>query len=301
MSIRFIWKNRFISDNPSTACDWIATQTGLSKLRVKDAMIKGAVWLSQKNGKKRKIRRASTKLRSGDRLELYYDKTILKKIPPSAKHLRDFKRFSTWFKPPGLLSQGTDYGDHFAITRQAEKYFKNLRKVYPVHRLDREAGGIMLIAHEKKAAYRLSKLFKERRVKKYYQAEVLGNLFKLGTEGVIDDQLFGKSALTRYKVVRYSPDTDTSIVILTPETGRLHQIRRHLDQVGYPIMGDPRYGTGNKNTDGMKLCAVRLTFMCPFRNKKLDLRLEENFSASAASFGYCIETQTHFLNNSLFR
>jgi len=50
-------------------------------------------------------------------------------------------------------------------------------------------------------------------------------------------------------------------------TGRRHQIRRHLALIGHPVLGDPRYGTGNKNTAGLQLTAVALSFVCPLRKR----------------------------------
>jgi tRNA pseudouridine32 synthase/23S rRNA pseudouridine746 synthase len=50
-------------------------------------------------------------------------------------------------------------------------------------------------------------------------------------------------------------------------TGRKHQIRLHFEMIGFPVMGDPRYGEGNKNTEGMKLNATALEFECPLSSK----------------------------------
>jgi len=52
-------------------------------------------------------------------------------------------------------------------------------------------------------------------------------------------------------------------------TGRLHQIRRHFDLIGHPVMGDPRYGTGNKNKEGLQLEADQLRFICPFAKREV--------------------------------
>jgi tRNA pseudouridine32 synthase/23S rRNA pseudouridine746 synthase len=51
-------------------------------------------------------------------------------------------------------------------------------------------------------------------------------------------------------------------------SGRKHQIRRHFDMIGHPVMGDPRYGKGNKNAEGLQLLATSLKFKCPFTHEK---------------------------------
>ena len=72
-----------------------------------------------------------------------------------------------------------------------------------------------------------------------------------------------------YETVSYDPERNTSVVDVTIKTGRFHQIRRHFDMIGFPVMGDPRYGTGNKNSSGMKLEAVSLEFRCPFGRQQV--------------------------------
>ena len=74
-----------------TASDLLAAGTGLSKTKVKEAMIKGAVWLKKGKRKRRRLRRATTSLAAGDILEIFYDENILAKIPPPADLLSDRK------------------------------------------------------------------------------------------------------------------------------------------------------------------------------------------------------------------
>jgi 23S rRNA-/tRNA-specific pseudouridylate synthase len=255
-----------------TACHFLATGTGLSKGRVKDAMNKGAVRVKRKKGGMTRLRKATAKLRTGDRIELYYDEKLLSLTPARAVCLNDCVHYSVWYKPPGLLAQGTAFGDHCSLTRQAELLFHS-RRVFLVHRLDREAEGLMLLAHSSAAAAKLSELFRKNRILKEYRAEVLGDMGKKGRRGTIDRPLDGREAFTKFYVESFDPESDTSIVRLTIETGRLHQIRRHLDMIGHPVMGDPKYGKGNKNTEGMRLSAVSLRFLCPFQQKEVEFNL----------------------------
>ncbi|HEX8948576.1 MAG TPA: pseudouridine synthase, partial [Dissulfurispiraceae bacterium] len=195
-----------------TACDFLAAKSGLSKGRVKDAMNKGAAWIRKKGGGMRRLRRATALPDAGDRLELYYDGKLLSVKPPAAKCLSDKRRYSVWYKPAGLLAQGTMYGDHCSLERQAELFFKSAREVYLVHRLDREAEGLMLLAHDKNAAARLSELFQKDMIAKKYRLEVLGDLAVKGKQGTIELPLDGKHALSMYEVESYHRESNTTTV-----------------------------------------------------------------------------------------
>lgn len=259
------------SDN-LRACDFLASRTGLSKSRIKDAMNKGAVRLRRKRGGMSRLRKAKAELTAGDRIEFHYDEKLLSLTPPRGFCLDDKIHYSVWYKPPGLLTQGTAFGDHCALTRQAELFFPS-RRVFLVHRLDREAEGLVLLAHSSLAAAKLSELFRKDRITKKYRAEVLGNIAEEDLEGPINLPLDGRKALTEFKAESFDPESGISIVSLTIRTGRLHQIRRHMETAGHPVIGDPKYGKGNKNREGMRLSAVCLRFFCPFQRKEVEFNL----------------------------
>ena len=242
-------------------------------------MNKGAAWIRKKRGGMRRLRRATALPDAGDRLEFYYDEKLLSVKPPAAKCLSDKRRYSVWCKPPGLMAQGTMYGDHCSLERQAELFFKSAREIYLVHRLDREAEGLMLLAHDRNAAARLSELFQQGMIAKKYRIEVLGDLGAKGRQGTIDLPLDGKHAVTMYEVESYHRGSDTTTAGVTIKTGRLHQIRRHFDMIGFPVMGDPRYGKGNKNTAGMRLSAVSLRFICPFTGREVESSMPQGDSS----------------------
>jgi tRNA pseudouridine32 synthase/23S rRNA pseudouridine746 synthase len=247
------------------ACHFLALQTGLPKARIKDALNKGACWLSRKGQGRFRLRKATFLLRKDDVLELHYDPTVLSWVPPSASCLEDHRHYSLWFKPANLLTQGTDFGDHGSLLRQAETFFNPRREAFPVHRLDREASGLVLVAHSRQAAGRLSQLFQNRQIIKRYRVEVLGVPDK--KVDAISIPLDGKKALTRYRVVSNHPETGTADLLIEIEPGRRHQIRRHLAAIGHPVMGDPRYGSGNKDGRPMRLVACELQWPCPYTGR----------------------------------
>ncbi len=243
-------------------CDLLAVHTGLSKTCLKDAMNKGALWLSRKGQGRIRLRKATFRLQKGDALELNYDPNVLSLEPPTAFCLKDFDAYSIWFKPANLLTQGTEFGDHASLLRQVELFFTPRRQVFPVHRLDREVSGLIMVAHTRQAAGLLSGLFQKHEVIKRYRAEVLG--LPAHEQGVIQNSLDGKEARTRYRVLTRQPDANTALLEVEIETGRLHQIRRHLANIGHPVMGDPRYGKGNKDGNPLRLVACGLQWVCPF-------------------------------------
>ncbi|MBI5666194.1 MAG: RluA family pseudouridine synthase [Nitrospirae bacterium] len=264
-----------------TVMDFLCAKSGLSRSRIKDAMSKGAVRIKKNIGKMLPERKGSCALSSGDYVEFYYDEQLLSRKPPVAKCLRDLGSYSVWFKPAGLMSQGTKFGDHCSILRQVEKHFQPARKVFPVHRLDREASGIILVAHNRDAAAKLSELFQSKKVEKEYRIEALGNVNDLNSREILFS-LDGSSAITEFTVISFDPEKNSSAVTAIAKTGRYHQVRRHFNMAGHPVMGDPRYGQGNKNTEGMKLSAVALRYHCPVLKKEVEFRVSDEGAVSGA-------------------
>jgi len=256
------------------AVDLLSGASGLAKLRLKEAMGKGAVWLRRGGGKFQRLRRATAEVRVGDTLRLCYDEKILAATVPTPICLEDHHTFSLWFKPAGLLAQGTDFGDFCSLLRLVELHFKQKRKVFPVHRLDREVSGLVLVAHAPKEAARLSRYFAERLVAKSYLAGVRGKI-DAGAVLILDGELDGKPALTRCLGLVYEAELNESLVLVKPETGRLHQIRRHLADHGTPIVGDYRYGGACQVA--MRLCAVRLVLAPEGKTAGLDLCLPSQY------------------------
>lgn len=248
--------------DPLTAVEFLAHHSGLSKGRLKDAMNKGAVWLRSGRSGRKRLRRATAQLSLGDELELYYDPALLALVPPPLQCLADKRDYTVWYKPAGVLAQGTDYGDHCSLMRLVELQLK--RPVFLIHRLDREAQGIMLLAHRQHTAAQLSQLFQQTRVDKVYRVMVRGNVTAThGLSGRIELALDDKPASTEYLVQDYDTTCDCSTVQVRLHSGRLHQIRRHFDAIGHPVLGDPRYGRDNKDAAGLRLVAVELGFVEP--------------------------------------
>jgi len=247
------------------AVDLLAQDTGFSKQKIKQIMQKGAVWVS-KGKKTQRLRRAKKTLNTGETIHLYYDEVVLDKIPMEPQLISDEGRYSIWNKPYGLLSQGSKWGDHCTITRWAEQHLSPQRVSFVVHRLDRAANGLIIIAHEKNAAAALSALFQDRTVDKRYQILVHGHFnddATLDKPVVVDSDIDGRSAKSYFSLVNYDAENDRSLLDVSIDTGRKHQIRIHSASLGYPVVGDRLHGKEGDKED-LQLQAYSLSFKCPY-------------------------------------
>jgi tRNA pseudouridine32 synthase/23S rRNA pseudouridine746 synthase len=261
-----------VESTGETAVDLLQRASGLSKGRIKSAMSKGAVWLTRGKTTQR-LRRATRKLRSGDELHLYYDERVLAEEPAEPELFADAGDYSVWNKPYGLRSQGSKWGDHCTIARWAEQHLEPERPAFIVHRLDRAASGLILVAHTKRTAAALSDIFTRRKIEKRYQAWVAGDFSRLPNPLLVDEALDGKSAISEFSFVQI--DAGRSLVDVRIATGRKHQIRRHLAGLGYPVIGDRLYGTGEQDGVDLQLMAYLLAFRCPVAGEKVEYRLPE--------------------------
>jgi tRNA pseudouridine65 synthase len=151
-------------------------------------------------------------------------------------------------KPSGLLvHRGWANDDDVAMFRVRDALGAH---VYPVHRLDRGTSGALVFARTREAAATLARQFESRQVDKSYLALVRGTPPESGTiDHPIPNSEDGPrvAAVTRFHLVARSSVDRCALVHATPETGRRHQIRRHLRHIGHPLVGDVNYGRGEIN------------------------------------------------------
>ncbi|MBO5371665.1 MAG: RluA family pseudouridine synthase [Lachnospiraceae bacterium] len=166
-----------------------------------------------------------------------------------------------------------------------------------IHRLDQPVEGVLLFAKTKEAAAKLSSQSKERDMDKYYHAVAYnqtGKLLQQGTEGTLTDFLLkdtktntskvvnantknAKKATLQYKVI--SIKDNLIMLSIKLETGRHHQIRVQMANAGMPLIGDQKYGLKTmppiKGVDrNVALCSVKIGFVHPKTNKKMEFEIE---------------------------
>ena len=191
-------------------------------------------------------------------------------------------------KIPNIPSQADKTGDTDMLSLVKsyikEKYNKP-GNVYLglVHRLDRPVGGIMIFARTSKAASRLSNQIREKIFKKKYLAVVEGKFEK--EEGTLENYLAkntktntskivnksnkdAKLAKLDYKVLSYDKQENLSLVEVNLHTGRHHQIRVQLANIGHSLYGDQKYGTTGKNKQ-IALWAYKLTIVHPTTKEEM--------------------------------
>jgi len=217
-------------------------------------------------------------------------------------------------KPAGLLVHKSPIDKH--ETRYAMKILRDQigQWVYPVHRLDKPTSGLLLFALHPDIASQISQSFEDRRIEKSYCAIVRGFTETTGTidhalkEIAVFKQLQKQAELKAPKeaVSRYTrleqfelPYSDGrfatsrySLIEVKPETGRKHQIRRHLKHISHPIIGDVKYGKGSHNrlfqehfgVTRLMLAATELRFTHPFSGEMLQLNcpFEDSFANTLA-------------------
>ncbi|SEL82195.1 ribosomal large subunit pseudouridine synthase A [Colwellia chukchiensis] len=170
-------------------------------------------------------------------------------------------------KPSGLLTVPGRLPEHQDCLQN--RVLKVLPTATVVHRLDMATSGIILMALNKPAHVAISQQFEKRQTQKHYIARVFGKVTPL--TGSVEQPLIcdwpnrpkqkvdhehGKPALTHYKVLSYDENIDdycTSLLELTPVTGRSHQLRVHMLALGHPILGDRLYAHAQALTASSRL------------------------------------------------
>ena len=261
-----------LDDSDTHPLTQLSNHCGLSKQALKRAMRIGAIWYGHGEHRQR-WRRVDKPMRPGTAIDVYYDVHILAQTPPTPTLIADENAYSIWHKPYGLCSQGSKWGDHFAIDRWVNQHLQPQRPAFVVHRLDRAARGLMVIAHRKRIAAALSAQFQQRTVEKRYQAIVHG---RLPVPVRVDQPIEGRAAISHFATVEYDATSKVSLLDIRIETGRKHQIRRHLAGLNLPIIGDRLYGLASDDECDPQLCAYLLEIDCPIdqRRKRFELPAE---------------------------
>ncbi|OJW18005.1 pseudouridine synthase [Mucilaginibacter sp. 44-25] len=210
-------------------------------------------------------------------------------------------------KPHGLLVHRSSIAadvSEFAIQILRDQIGQ---KVYPAHRIDRKTGGVLLFALDKEAEVAMQQMFMNNQVNKKYLAIVRGFT---PDEETIDYPLRKENgtlqdALTRYQTLKRAElnvplgkhDTSRySLVLAKPETGRMHQLRKHFAHVFHPIIGDRTHGCNKQNKlfkdkwemETMLLHALEISFIHPVSGveTRISAALQPDFNAAMQLMGW---------------
>ncbi len=145
----------------------------------------------------------------------------------------------------------------------------------PVHRLDTPTGGLLLIAKTRFAQTKLYQAFETKEIEKTYMALVHGTT---PATAIFQDKIDQKSALTRIQTLNSFcfKNEDYSLLEVHPDTGRTHQIRIHLSQHGFPIVGDKEHGSSSDpfSKKGLYLAAIGLRLQHPITDEPLEFKIK---------------------------
>lgn len=215
----------------------------------------------------------------GDKLQLFdLDNKIPKTFKLKLPIVYEDEYLAVINKPAGIVVSGNQYRTivnalQFNLTPTTCK--DALTWLKPVHRLDYSTSGLLLIAKTHSAIVELSRQFEYKEIAKKYHAVVIG---RPDAKGRIDSAIENRSAMTEYKLlttVKSLRNGELSLLALIPHTGRTHQLRIHLTQLGFPIMGDKLYGTEGEilKHKGLFLSAVELRFKHPVEQRIMDIKI----------------------------
>ena len=221
------------------------------------------------------------------------NKTEIKKYKPSEKEKKVYgnfiiennDNFVVINKPAGIpVQSGTKSFKNIIDILKNTEYFNN-SKPYIVHRLDKETSGVMLIAKNREYAQLFTSLFRIRKIHKLYIAVTHGTVNSKLQIMKDDLVLYEKNRKIIQKAISYikvlKSNNKYSFVELKPITGRKHQLRKQLFNIGHPVVGDDKYSFKNeKKNKNLLLHAYKIKFMI----NKIKYNFKANYSLQLENF-----------------
>lgn len=220
--------------------------------------------------------RANTEILPGQEVAVGPKVTFIR---GSLRILHDDDQIVVLEKPEGLLSVATDKEKNATVHAMLKRQFHN-RRVYPVHRLDRETSGVMLFVYNEEARDHLKSQFEQHTIDKTYYA-IVEKQMPAGSgkwESYLEEDDFyfvkttndsqkGKLAITHYEVLK--SERNRSLLRLKPQTGRKNQLRVHCSESGHSIVGDKKYGGTTNPLKRVCLHAQKITFTHPTTGRRM--------------------------------
>ncbi|HIE35699.1 MAG TPA: RluA family pseudouridine synthase, partial [Candidatus Omnitrophica bacterium] len=251
----------------------------VSRTKIRCLIKKGEVKVNKE------IKKPNYRIKPNDKIEISFkkEKVNLLSFEFDIKIIYEDEDIIVVDKPQGLIVHPHKKNFHQSLINALIYMRKGLSSINPlrcgvVHRLDKETSGVMVLAKNNFSHLDLVNQFKERKVKKEYYAICWGNLSgkitvdlplardKKNPFRMRISFLKAKNAYTEIEVIKKLGNS--TLLVIYPHTGRMHQIRTHLQFIGYPVVGDKKYGI----KDGYKelfLHAYKLGFYHPRTGKFL--------------------------------
>jgi len=248
--------------------DALPTKSGLKKALKKNLVLV--------NGK---VATSATYIRGGEKITFLGNAVTVtsKRLRLDLDVIYEDEHIAVINKPAGLLVSGNTFKSVTNALSQNLKVSNEQDAVSPkpVHRLDYPTTGLLLVGKTVKTIVCLNKMFENKEIHKKYLAVTLGEMPK---EGKLNIPIDTKAAISTFKILNTVVSTRfkfLNLVELVPETGRRHQLRKHMAAIGNPILGDKDYGLPNLilQGKGLYLQANSLAFAHPVTNVMINLRL----------------------------
>ncbi len=233
---------------------------------------------------------------AGDRITLRFEETdyetptILLGEKKAIHVLYENEHLLVVDKPVGIKTHPNQPDEKNTLLNHAAAYLQKSKTMpYVVHRLDKETSGIVLFAKNPFVLPILGKMLEKKEIKREYTAQVKGNFpttltvskniarHRQDRRKRIAVEKTGQVAVTHFSRIHYNERQNISTLSCILETGRTHQIRVHLQSIGFPIIGDPLYGNEKTVAPRMFLHATRLTLTQPFSKESQVIESELPF------------------------
>ena len=225
--------------------DFLSSRLKVTKRAAKAMIDARVVWVNRKL-----VWIARHLLKPGDKVAFVVQRSTgakQDKTTDARPHIRILWQ-DEWYlavdKPAGVLTQGRNSAEELLRVQEHNP------DIHAVHRLDRETSGVILFSKNDEALEAAIAMFKTHRVIKFYNAIASGSVDRLSS--TLTETIDGERAVTHMR--RLQASADATFLSLRIETGRTHQIRRHLSGIRHPIIGDRQYGM--KHSDDPRVLSV---------------------------------------------
>ena len=226
-----------------------------------------------------KLCKTSDFIKAGQQIELEVQDTTKRKVfQLKLDILFEDDYLAVVNKPAGYPVSGNAFKtleNALAFNLKKSKQEDALPHPLPVHRLDNQTSGLVIVAKTNSSRINLGQQFEDKLISKSYFAVVIG---KTSKKGDISLPVEGKESYTEYELIKTTPSLRNgylSLLKLSPHTGRTHQLRIHCEASGFPILGDKLYFGEHDSFKGkgLFLAACELSFLHPLTNEDIQISI----------------------------